>query len=177
MLGSPAYRVLSLSGHRVLARIGLEDLRHAGLENGRLQVTYRDFRSFNIDAQSIHPALELCIALGFLRITKPGRAGNGDFRTGSLYRLTYLPTHTPKSDPTDEWTHMATFKEAEAVAKAVREKYARKRKPLKEPEGKAAKPDGGKAQRRRRASADPSPTLFDALEAPPAPRVKLRVVK
>jgi hypothetical protein len=41
-LESPAYRALSLSGHRILARIQLEQLYHAGKENGRLPVSEAD---------------------------------------------------------------------------------------------------------------------------------------
>jgi hypothetical protein len=42
-LESPAYRALSLSGHRVLARIQLEQLYHAGKDNGQLPVTFQNF--------------------------------------------------------------------------------------------------------------------------------------
>jgi hypothetical protein len=171
MLESPAFLALSLSGHRVLARVGLEHLRHKGVENGWLPVTYQDFALSNVDKGSISAALAECIALGFLQITKKGRAGNGDSRTCNLYRLTYLPTSSPKEGPTDEWKHI---KDPKAIAAAVRKKFERKRK---SPSGEqSAKPEG-KAKRRRRAAADPSPTLFDAIEAPPTTRVKLRVVK
>ena len=47
-LESPAYRALSLSGHRVLARIQIEHAHHAGKENGKLPVTFRDFHKFEI---------------------------------------------------------------------------------------------------------------------------------
>jgi hypothetical protein len=75
MLESPAFLALSLSGHRVLARVGLEHLRHKGVENGWLPVTYQDFALSNVDKGSISAALAECIALGFLQITKkrPGR--------------------------------------------------------------------------------------------------------
>src|SRR5258705_11213239 len=43
MLNSLAFRTLSLTGHRILARIELELCRHAGKDNGTLIVTYDDF--------------------------------------------------------------------------------------------------------------------------------------
>ena len=42
MLVSPAWRTLSLSGRRILDRIGIEHFRHGGVENGRLPVTFDD---------------------------------------------------------------------------------------------------------------------------------------
>jgi hypothetical protein len=46
MIESPAYRVLSLSGHRVVARIRLELARHGGNDNGKLPVTFDDFHEY-----------------------------------------------------------------------------------------------------------------------------------
>jgi hypothetical protein len=90
MVESPAFRVLGLSGHRVLARLEIELAHHGGQDNGRLPVTYEDFRAYGIDRDAIAPALRECGALGFAEVTKRGRAGNAEFRTPSLYRLTYI---------------------------------------------------------------------------------------
>jgi hypothetical protein len=43
LLESAAMRSLSVNGRRVLDRIRLEHMAHAGLENGRLKVTWDDF--------------------------------------------------------------------------------------------------------------------------------------
>jgi hypothetical protein len=43
MMESPAYRVLSLSAHRVLSRIEVEYAHHGGQDNGKLPVTFDDF--------------------------------------------------------------------------------------------------------------------------------------
>jgi hypothetical protein len=48
MLQSTAYRALSLSGHRVLSRIEIENAYHVGAGNGRLPVTYNDFVKYGI---------------------------------------------------------------------------------------------------------------------------------
>ena len=49
MLELPSYRVLSLSGHRVLARINIEHAHHGGKENGELPVTFLDFEKYGIE--------------------------------------------------------------------------------------------------------------------------------
>jgi hypothetical protein len=79
MLESPAFRALSLSGHRMLARIEIELARHAGRDNGKLPVTYDDFIRYGIGDRRTVAATEREIeALGFARIIR-GRAGNREY--------------------------------------------------------------------------------------------------
>jgi hypothetical protein len=40
MIESPAFRVLSLSAHRILARLEIELAHHGGKDNGALPCTY-----------------------------------------------------------------------------------------------------------------------------------------
>jgi hypothetical protein len=49
MLESPAYRVLSVSAHRVISRIEIEHARHGGNDNGNLPVTKHDFMAYGMD--------------------------------------------------------------------------------------------------------------------------------
>ena len=118
MLESPAYRALSLSGHRVLARINIEHAHHGGQENGALPVTFRDFCEYGICWDAIGPAIREVEALGFIRVTEEGRAGNGDWRKPNN-ALTHLPT---KDDPkqTEDWKRIKNIEEAEMIAKAAR---------------------------------------------------------
>jgi len=94
MLESPAYWVLSLSARRVLSRIEIEHAHHGGKqeENGKLPVTYADFESYGVHHASIRPAISELEALGFIEITRHGRAGNVEFHTPNLFRLTYRPS-------------------------------------------------------------------------------------
>lgn len=103
MLESPAFRVLSLSARRVLDRVEVEMGHHGGTDNGRLPVTYDDFQRYGIDRHAIAPAIREACALGFLEVTERGRAGNAEFRSPSLYRLTYRDDWRKKGDPTHEW--------------------------------------------------------------------------
>src|SRR5215204_1506892 len=89
MLEAPAYRVLSLSSRRVLDRIEIEMGHHGGTDNGRLPVTFDDFRRFGMDRQAIAPGIREAVALGFLEVTERGCAGNREYRTPSHYQLTY----------------------------------------------------------------------------------------
>jgi CRISPR/Cas system Type II protein with McrA/HNH and RuvC-like nuclease domain len=43
LLESPAWRVMSLSAHRVVDRIDIELRHHGGTENGKLIVTFDQF--------------------------------------------------------------------------------------------------------------------------------------
>ena len=95
MLESFAYRELSLSGHRLLARIELELASHGGTCNGRLPVTYGDFVEYGIHRHAISSAIRECEALGFLEVTEQGRSGAGDVRSPNKFRLPIVtPTTT-----------------------------------------------------------------------------------
>lgn len=118
MLESAAYRVLSLSGRRILARLEIEIAHHGGRDNGRLPVTFDDFEKYGIDRHAIAPGMREVVALGFLEVTERGRAGNAEFRTPNKFRLTYRPTK--ERDPTDEWRRIKTFEAAKVIALAAR---------------------------------------------------------
>lgn len=120
MLESPALRALSLSARRVLDRIEIELCRHAGGDNGRLPVTFADFAAYGIDRHAIAPALREAEALGFIEITERGRAGNAEYRSPNMFRLTYR--HTAAAPPTDEWSRIETMDDAERIAKTARKK-------------------------------------------------------
>jgi hypothetical protein len=117
MLRSPAYCILSLSARRVLDRLEIELADHGGKDNGRLPVTYADFHHYGIDRHAIAPAIREVQALGFVEITRHGRAGNAEFRSPSLYRITYR--HCKRYQPTDEWRRIGEA-DAKSIATAAR---------------------------------------------------------
>jgi hypothetical protein len=121
MLESPAYRVLSLSAHRALARLEIELAHHGGKseENGKLPCTYEHFAEFGIHRDAIAPAIRELAALGFVEITQRGSAGNAGFRQPALYRLTYRHWGSHK-ETTDEWRRIKTVEEAGAIAEQAR---------------------------------------------------------
>lgn len=118
MLESAAFRVLSLSSHRILDRIEIELAHHAGYDNGKLPVTYGDFVRYGIERHSIAPAQRELAALGFVEVTERGRAGNAEHRTPNKFRLTYRPTDS--AGATDEWRKVSTVEDAKLIAQMAR---------------------------------------------------------
>ena len=126
MLESPAFRVLSPSGHRILARLEIELGNHGGQDNGRLPVTFDDFFDYGIHRHSVAPAIRECEALGFIEITQRGRAGNADFRCPNLFRITYVAAAGPP--PTHEWREIETMEDAKMLARNARNPGVQKQK-------------------------------------------------
>ena len=125
MLRSPAMRALSLSGRRILDRIEIELANHGGRDNAKLPVTFCNFEQFGIgNRNAIARGIREVCALGFVELTRPGRAGNGEFRISNLFRLTYLQAHG--KGPTHEWRRLRTIEEAERTAREVRRPVAEK---------------------------------------------------
>jgi len=91
-----------------------------------LPVTFSDFLHYGVRRPQIGPALHELVVLGFAEITKPGRAGNAQFRQPHRFRLTYR--HTGCDDPTHEWRRIATMEQAKKLAKELREEGRKKRK-------------------------------------------------
>jgi hypothetical protein len=124
MISSPAYRALSLSGHRVLSRIEIEFAHHGGEgakrgnENGMLPVTYDDFVVYGVHRAAIAPALREIVALGFIEITEAGRAGNAEYRSPNKFRLTYR--HMKRAEPTNEWRRITSIEAATMIADRAR---------------------------------------------------------
>jgi hypothetical protein len=112
MMESPAYQVLSLAGHRILARIEIELAHHGGNDNGRLPVTFDQFTEYAIHRHAIAPGLREVCALGY------GRAGNAEWRRPNLFRLTCRPVGNAR--PTDEWQRIRTREDAENIARNAR---------------------------------------------------------
>src|ERR1019366_6652689 len=137
MLESPACRALSRGGHRVLARLEIEHLKHAGYENGKLPVTFGNFEKYGMDSHSIAPAQREVQALGFAEITERGRPSKSDFaRHPNYWRLTYLHGAYGE-EPTHEWKRHNTLKDALRVADAARK--AKDKKAVAKSKEKAAK--------------------------------------
>jgi hypothetical protein len=121
MLRSPAYRALSLSAHRILARLEIEFANHGGTDNGRLPVTYDDFEQYGIHRHAIAPAIREVVALGFVEITEAGRAGNAEWRRPNRFRLTYRHAKGVPEDGSHEWMRIS---EEDAPALAAKARLA-----------------------------------------------------
>jgi hypothetical protein len=120
MLESPAYKVLSLAAHRVLARLEIELMRHGGNENGRLTVTYRQFEDYGVHKDSVAAAIRETVALGFVEVTERGCAGNAGYGKANQYRLTYRAAEGHPADGSHEWQRIKAVEDALAIQKASR---------------------------------------------------------
>ena len=117
MLSSPAFRALSLTDIE-FSRVSRLNCAGMPKDNGRLIVTYKDFKRYGIHHHAIGPGLRELEALGFIEIVQRELAGNADHRRPHMFRLTYQPAdHEPA---TDEWQQIKTEKEAEEIATRAR---------------------------------------------------------
>ena len=121
MLEAPAYRVLSRSAHMVISRVEIELGHHGGNDNGRLPVTTEDFVAYGMHRASVAPAVREAEALGFLRITERGRAGNAEHRSPNKFYLTFAHGRDSRSQPpSHDWRRIKSIEEAEQIARAAR---------------------------------------------------------
>jgi hypothetical protein len=122
MLESPAYRALSLSAHRAMARIEIELAYHGGNDNGHLPVTFEHFSTYGIHHNAVAPAIRELEALGFVRVTERGRGGNAEHRQPNKYFLTFAHGRgSCSSPPTHDWREIKTMEEAMEIARAARD--------------------------------------------------------
>jgi hypothetical protein len=77
MLESLAYRTLSLSAHRALARIEIELAHHGGNDNSKLPVTFDDFVQYGVRRHSIGSSLDELETLGFIKLHSTERWPKG----------------------------------------------------------------------------------------------------
>jgi hypothetical protein len=91
MLESEAWHSAPTNTRRVVERVILEHMAHAGTMNGDLTVTYADFEKFGIRLGSIAGAIKDAAARGWIIITQKGRASRGEDRWPSNYALGWLP--------------------------------------------------------------------------------------
>ena len=117
-----------LTARRVMDALESEFARsHKGspMKNGELICRYEDLCKRGIkDRHAIAPAIRELVALGFVRITRKGAAGNADHRQATLYLLTYR--HAGSSAMIEDgWKRIQTIAEAEQIAAAARRRKSR----------------------------------------------------
>jgi hypothetical protein len=118
MLESEAWRAIkTLSAKRVLERIILEHMAHAGTENGNLTVTYADFIAYGVRKKSIPSAIAIVEGLGWIDITVQGKQAVEEDRYPSRYALTWLPQPARGKPATNRWRQMTTRAAARAVVR------------------------------------------------------------
>jgi hypothetical protein len=155
MLESPAYRTLSLSAHRALARIEIELAHHGGNDNGKLPVTFDDFVQYGVRRHSIGSSLDELETLGFIKITQHGKMAKGaEYRRPNLFLLATRPELEGVGPERCGWRRFQTLEEAERALERVRAR----RQNLKAASAETApKPSAETAPKAKSASAETAP--------------------
>jgi len=116
MLASPAMRALSLTGRRLLDFLLIENMNHAGTENGALMATKDQLMAIGLSRRLIADAIRENVFLGLVRVER-GRLTRGGVKAPNLFRLTFY-ADKDGSPATNEWK--GTTDEAIAVWKTYR---------------------------------------------------------
>jgi hypothetical protein len=128
MLESPAWRALTGNAIKVVLRIALEHLKHGGVENGLLPVTYQDFVRWGVRRNAIREAIVVAINLGWIDKTTTGEVPwRGDIRKPSTFALTWLPQHDG-APASNRWTRIKSGADARAAIKAAKAELAQVRR-------------------------------------------------
>jgi hypothetical protein len=116
---SSAWRGRSPRLTRLIEFLEVENLRHAGLENGRLLAPYAQLVAWGMRRETLKDTIKEGVERRLIAVT----GGGVDFDTGKrlphLYRLTYYPT--TDAPPTDDWKRFqedASEKDPKKVAQA-----------------------------------------------------------
>ena len=125
LLTSPAWNAAPAQLRRMIERLEVEHLRHGGMKNGNLFVSYSKFSACGISRRQIRGLTELGQGLGLLECRQDVDASNGRIRPPNAYRLTYVPEEGHKA-PTDEWRSV-TEKQALTLLDRFRARDTRSR--------------------------------------------------
>lgn len=128
MLASPAWRALTGNAMKVVLRIALEHLKHGGVENGKLPVTYQDFARWGVRKNSVREAQLVATHLGWIERTSTGEVPwHGDIRRPSTFGLTWLPRYDG-APASNRWTRFETDLEAKAAIRHAKAELAQLRR-------------------------------------------------
>lgn len=101
LMTSPAWLLRPISLVRLIERLQIEHLEHAGTANGQLSVSFRQFQAFGISRRMIAPTIHLGEGLGLIRVNR-STVISGPLREPHSYQLTFIPAKDAKG-PSDEW--------------------------------------------------------------------------
>ncbi|MCP4121512.1 MAG: hypothetical protein GY751_07130 [Bacteroidetes bacterium] len=125
LLESPAWRVLTLADRKILDRLCIEHMAHAGTENGNLKCTFTNFEEHGIRRSSIAGSIRRLEALGLIRVVERGGITRAEFKFPSIYRLTFIQGNIPA---TNEWKRIGNMTTARQVTAKANENYTHRRK-------------------------------------------------
>ena len=98
-LESDAWRTAPIDTRRFVERLMIEQLDHAGQENGQLICTYNDCAAWGIARKNVKAAQADAIRRGLVYRTEKGTASAGAGRRPSRFGLGWLPGHDGSPAP------------------------------------------------------------------------------
>jgi hypothetical protein len=101
LLSAPAWRGMSKALRYILDFLEIENMNHAGLENGKLLASFDDLARYGVRRKSIAAAIKEGERRRLIVARRDGRDLATGKRRPTLYRLTYLPTLGDTAG--DEW--------------------------------------------------------------------------
>ena len=126
LIMSPAWVQRPIPVARILDRLEIEHMQHAGKENGELCVSFDQFVAAGVSRKIVRAAEEAAEALGLLVVVRSEEITR-NIRQPNKYRLTYVPEKNRRA-PTDEWQDI-TAEKAQAVVEAFQKIASGKRGP------------------------------------------------
>jgi hypothetical protein len=125
LLESPAWGVLTLVDRRILDRLCIEHMAHAGTENGNLKCTFTNIEEYGIRRFSIARSIRRLEALGLIRVVERGGITRADFKFPSIYQLTFIQGNIPA---TNEWIQIGSIETAKQIVTKTNQINTRGRK-------------------------------------------------
>jgi hypothetical protein len=99
LIESDAWRTAPIHTKRFVERLMLEQMEHAGTENGRLICTYDDCVAFGIGRRFVNRAIKDAVRRGLVYRSEGGGLSAGAVKKPSRYGLGWLPTHDASAAP------------------------------------------------------------------------------
>ena len=101
LVTSDAWRARSIHTVRLIDALLVDDMNHAGTENGNLMATYDQMVAWGMGRRFVNDAIAEATFLGLIRVDPGGRwAGTNE---PSRYRLTWLYDDRNDALPTNQW--------------------------------------------------------------------------
>ena len=126
LLRSPPWRRRSINCVRLIEFLLVEQMAHAGLENGKLLAPFDQLEAWGIGRRLIVDAVDEAEALGLVEVHRGGRKGLVANHL-SAYRLTFYATRCTESTgkpywvaETDEWKRLKTADDVDAAIVSAR---------------------------------------------------------
>lgn len=124
LLASPAWRAMSINCRRLIDFVLIEQMNHAGQENGHLLATYDQLVAYGLTRSEISSAIREAEYLGLIRVDHGVRwAGKSE---PSIYEITFMPKQRPNPEfPTNDWKRIT---EEDVIRLRQENQLARRRK-------------------------------------------------